>query len=67
VNYDEGIARESFSFKIILRSSRKILFTNHISRKVNCDEEYENQRKLLKVRFCPGYIPTNRVNKNRRK
>ena len=27
-------------------------------------EEYETQRKLLKVRFCPCYIPTNRVNKN---
>ena len=28
-------------------------------------EEYETQRKLLKVRFYPCHIPTNRVNKNR--
>jgi len=28
-------------------------------------EEYETQRKLLKVRFYPCYIPTNRVDKNR--
>jgi hypothetical protein len=28
-------------------------------------EEYETQRKLLNVRFYPGYLPTNRINKNR--
>jgi len=28
-------------------------------------KEYETQRKLLKVRCYPCYIPTNRVNKNR--
>ena len=28
-------------------------------------EEYETQRKLLKVRFYPCCIPTSRVNKNR--
>ena len=28
-------------------------------------EKYETQRKLLKVRFYPGSIPTNRVNKIR--
>jgi hypothetical protein len=28
-------------------------------------EEYETQRKLLKVRFYPCYFPTNCVNKNR--
>jgi len=28
-------------------------------------EEYETQRKLLKVRSYPCYFPTNRVNKNR--
>ena len=27
-------------------------------------EKYETQRKLLKVRFYPCYIPTYRVNKN---
>jgi hypothetical protein len=28
-------------------------------------EEYEPQRKMLKVRFHPCYIRTNRVKKNR--
>jgi hypothetical protein len=28
-------------------------------------EEYETQRKLLKVRFYPCYIHTNHVNQNR--
>ena len=27
-------------------------------------EEYETQRKLLKVRFYPYYITTNHANKN---